>query len=88
MAIPDIMNNVLHLRQNSYNLRNFHAFPTDVLRNNCMLNSVAYRANQICETLSFELKNSYSLELFKKGLKNWRCAGCPCQFCSRFIDYR
>ena len=48
---PDIMNDVFHLRQNTYNLRNFHAFATAVPRNNCTLNSVAYRANQLWETL-------------------------------------
>ena len=82
---PDIMNDVFHLRQNTYNLRNFHAFATDVPRNNCMLNSVVYMANQLWKTLSFELKISCSLELFKKGLKNWRYTKCPCQICSRFI---
>ena len=79
------MNDVFHLRQNTYNLRNFHAFATDVPRNNCMLNSVANRANQLRETLTFDLKISCSLELFKKGLKNWRYTKCPCQICSRFI---
>ena len=79
------MNDVFHLRQNTYNLRNFHAFATDVPRNNCMLNSVVYKANQLWETLPFDLKNSCSLELFKKGLKYWRCTRCPCQICSRFI---
>ena len=82
---PDIMNEVFYLRQNTYNLRNFHAFATDVPRNNCMLNSVANRANQLRETLTFDLKISCSLELFKKGLKNWRCTRCPCQICSEFI---
>ena len=48
---PDIMNEVFHLRQNTYNLRNFHAFAIDVPRNNCMFNSVVYRANQLWETL-------------------------------------
>ena len=81
----DIMNNVFHLRQNTYNLRNFHAFAVDVPRNNYMLNSVINRANQLWETLPFDLKNSCSLELFKKGLKSWRCTRCPCQICSRFI---
>ena len=42
---PDIMNDVFHLRQNTYNLQNVHAFATDVPRNNCMFNSVVYRAN-------------------------------------------
>ena len=36
---PDFMNDVFHLRQNIYNFRNFHAFATDVPRNNCILNS-------------------------------------------------
>ena len=77
---PDIMNDVFHLRQNTYNLRNFHSFATGTPRNNCMLNSVVYKANQLWETLPFDL-----LELFKKRLKNWRCTRCPSQICSRFI---
>ena len=44
---PEIMNDVFHLRQNTYNLQNFHAFATDVPRNSCMLSSVVYRANQL-----------------------------------------
>ena len=67
---PDIMNDVFHLRQNTYNLRNFHAFATNVPRNNYMLNSVVYRANHLWETLPFDLKNSCLLELLKKRLKN------------------
>ena len=44
---PDIINDVFHLRQNTYNLWNFHAFATDVSRNNCMLNSVINKPNQL-----------------------------------------
>ena len=51
---PDIMNAVFHLRQDTYNLQNFHALTTDVPRNNCMLNSVVYRANQLRKTLPFD----------------------------------
>ena len=29
---PGIMNDVVHLKQSSYNLRNFHTFATDVPR--------------------------------------------------------
>ena len=82
---PAIMNDVFQLRQNTYNLRNFHVFASDVPRNNCMHNSVVYRANQLWETLPFDLKNACSLELFNKGLKNWCCTRYPCQICSRFI---
>ena len=79
------MNDALHLRQNTYNLRNFHAFATDVPRNNYMLNSVVYGPNPLWGTLPFNLKRSCLLKLFKKELKNWRCTGCLCQICSRFI---
>ena len=65
----NIMNEVFHLRQKTYSLQNVHAFATDVSRNNCMLNSVVYRANQLWETLPFDLKNSCSLELFEKRIK-------------------
>ena len=82
---PDFMIEVFHLRQNADNLRNVHAFAIDVPRNNCVLNSVVYRTNQFWETLPFDLKNSCLLELFKKGLKNWRCTRFPCQIWSRFI---
>ena len=74
---PDILNDAFHLRQNTCNLRNFHAFATDVPRNNW--------TNQLWETLPFDLKSSFSLELFKKELKNLHCVRCPFQICSRFI---
>ena len=63
---PEIMNDVFHQRQNTYNLPNFHAFATGLPRSNCMLNSVVYRTNQVRETLLFDLKNS---SFFKKRIK-------------------
>ena len=51
----------------SPDVMNFHAFATDVPRNNCMLNSVVHRANKLPETLPSDLKSSCSLELLKKG---------------------
>ena len=68
----NIMNDVFHLRQNTYNLQNFHAFATDVPRNYCVLNSVAYRANQLWETLPFDLKNSRIIQKrIKKLALHW-----------------
>ena len=81
----DIMNDVFHLRQNTYNLRNLSVFATDVPSNNYLLNSVVYRANQLRETWPFDLKNSCSLQLLKNGLKKWRYTENPCQICSSFL---
>ena len=68
----DLMNDVFHLRQNTFNLQNFYAFATDVPTNNYLFNFVVYRASQLSEALSLDLKNSCLLELFKNRLKNWR----------------
>ena len=81
---PDIMNDVFHLRQNTYNLRNFHAFATAVPRNNCTLNSVAYRANQLWETLPWLEKLMLS-RIIQKRIKKLALHWMPCQICSRFI---
>ena len=63
---PDIMNDVFHRRQNTYSLQNFHVFGNDIPRSNYLLNSVVYRAKQLWNTLLFNLKNTYSLTLFKR----------------------
>ena len=45
---PDIMNTIFKLRQNTYNLRNFHAFESENSRTKKFgLDSIVYRANQL-----------------------------------------
>ena len=82
---PDLMNEVFYLRPNHYNLRNFDVFAADNSRNRYLLNSSVYRANQIWQTLSSEIKGCASLQLFKDIIKTWRCDRCQCQICSRYI---
>ena len=79
------MNDVFHLRQNTFNLRNFYVFATDVRTNNYLFSSVVYRAIQLSEALPYDLKISGLLELFKNRLKNLRYAKCLCQICARFL---
>ena len=66
------MNDVFHLRQNTYNLQNFHALATDVPRNICMLNHVAYRANHgksIMGNLAFGLEKIMLARIIQKRIK-------------------
>ena len=43
---PDIINDVFHLRQSTYNLQNIHAFATDVPRNiACSISSLIGQIN-------------------------------------------
>ena len=45
---PDLMNTIFKLRQNTYNLRNFHAFESENPRTKKFgLDSIVYRANQL-----------------------------------------
>ena len=69
---PDIMNDVFHLRQNTYNLPNFHALATDVPRNICMLNHVVYSANHgksIMGNPAFGLEKIMLARIIKKSIK-------------------
>ena len=66
----DVMDDVFHLLQNTYNLQNFNTFAADVARNNYFPNYVVYRGNQLEKTLPFDFKKLCSLEFFKNTLKN------------------
>ena len=74
-----------YLRQKHYNLRNFNVFATDNTRDKYLLNSSAYQANQLWQTLPSKIKGCASLRLFKDKIKTWRCYRCQCQIFSRYI---
>ena len=50
------MKEVFYLRRKHYNLCNLIVFAMDNPGNKFLLNSTAYRANQLCQTLSSEVK--------------------------------
>ena len=57
----DVIDDVFHLRQNTYNLQNFNTFAVDVAINNYFPNYVVYRGNQLEKTLPFDFKKLCSL---------------------------
>ena len=59
--------------------------PCSYPRNKYLLNYSAYGANQLWQTLPFEIKDCASLQLFKDKIKTWLCDRCQCQICSRYI---
>ena len=79
------MNEVFDLRQIHCILRNFNIIATDNSRNKLLLNSSVLRANQLWQTLPYEIKDCASLQLFKDKIKAWLCDRCQCQICSRYI---
>ena len=73
---PDIMNDIFKLRQNMYNLRNFHIFQTE---NPCSLkyglDAIPYRASQLWQHMPIDILEIASLALFSKiafGLRKKR----------------
>ena len=54
---PDIMNTIFKLRQNIYNLRNFHAFESqNPITKKFGLDSIAYRASQLWKNVPEEIR--------------------------------
>ena len=66
---PNLMNEVFYLRQNYYNLSNLNVSATDNPRNKYLLDSSVYRANQLWQTLTSEIKGCAPLQLFKDKIK-------------------
>ena len=67
---PDIMNDIFKLRENTYNLRNFHIFQTENPRSlKYGLDAISYRASQIWQQVPTDIREAASLTLFKNGSK-------------------
>ena len=75
---PDIMSGIFKLRENAYNLRNFHIFESQNLRITFGLDSIAYRASQLWKNVPEEIRNSTLLPMFKKKIKKVPLISCSC----------
>ena len=84
---PDIMNNIFKLRENMYNLQNFHIFQTENPRLlKYGLAAILYRASQLWQQVPIDIRVSASLALFKNCIKPWKCKDYPCRSCKIFIQ--
>ena len=67
---PDIMNTIFKLRQNTYYLRNFHAFESQNPRTTKFsVDSIVYRASQLWKNVPKEIRHSPSVLIFKESIK-------------------
>ena len=63
---PDIMNDLLKLKENTYNLRNFHIFQTENPRSlKYGLVAIPYRASQLYQQVPTDIREAASLTLQK-----------------------
>ena len=49
------------------------------------LETITYRAPQLWNLVSTEIKNAPSLLIFKEKIKSWYCDNCPCRLCKTYI---
>ena len=63
------MNTIFKLRQNTYNLRNFHAFESQNPRTEKLgRDSIAYRASQLWKSVLEEIRDSPSVLIFTESI--------------------
>ena len=85
---PDIMNTIFKLRQNTYNLRHFHAIESQNPRTRKFgLDSIAYIASQLWKYVPEEIRNSASLLIFKESIKKVPLISCSCHCCKTYIHH-
>ena len=85
---PDIMSDIFKLRENTYNLRNFHIFESENPRTKRFgLDCIAYRASQLWKNVPVEIRNSNSLTVFKEKIEKVPLIPCSCNCCRKYIHH-
>ena len=80
------MNDNLKLKENMYNLRNFHIFQTENPHSlKYRLDAIPYRANQLWQQVPIDICEAASLTFCKNRIKTWKCEYSPCRSCKTFI---
>ena len=79
---PEIMNDIFKLRENMYDVQNFHIFETE---NACSLkyelNAILYPPSQLWQQVPIDIREVASLALFKNRIKTWKCEDCSHRSC-------
>ena len=84
----DIMNDIFKLRENTYNLRNFHILEFENPRTKRFgLDCIAYRASQLWKNVPVEIRNSNSLTVFKEKIKKFPLIPCSCNCCRKYVHH-
>ena len=73
--------------ENHYNLRNYNGFRLPFSRTfyhgtEC----ISYLGPKIWNIVPIELKNTQSLNSFKKSIRKWIPNSCPCRLCKSYVD--
>ena len=81
------MNDIFKLRENTYNLRNFHIFQAENPRSlKYGLDAIPYCTSQLWQQVPIEIREAASLIFFKNRIKTCKREDCPCRSCKIFIQ--
>ena len=80
--VQELFKSQVHL----HNLRNNKEWEVPKVRTvNNGIDSIRYRGPVTWELLPDDIKQSKSLEEFKRKIKNWKPQGCTCRLCKKFV---
>ena len=84
---PKVMSEFFRLRNTPcYNLRQILQFSTDPIHSVYNgIEAASYFMPKIWEQIPAETKDKESLDGFKREIKNWKPAECPCRICRTFV---
>ena len=76
----DIMNDIFKLKENMYNLQNFHIFQKENHRSlKYGPDAIPYRVSQLLQQVPIDICQAASLPLFEDCIKTWECEDFPCR---------
>ena len=84
---PEILNEIFQNRTSSYNLRTNSSFadrPVHSVYHGT--ESLSFLGPKIWELFPKDAKQSDSLEIFKKKIKQWVPSRCPCRLCRIYLQ--
>ena len=85
---PDIMSDIFKLRENTYNLRNFHIFKSQNPRTKKFdLDNITYRTSHLWGNVPQEFRKLTSLPMFKNKIMKVPLISCSCNCCRKYIHH-
>ena len=83
---PKIMQGLFPLRENTYNTRGDNIFKTSNVKSVYYgTETLLFRGPKTWSLVPSDIRNSDSLEMFKKNIKKWKPIGCTCRICKPFV---
>ena len=84
---PPIMQDFFILRENTYNIRNFNTlYCSNKKTVKYGTETILYRGSLMWSNLPIEVKESTTLAIFKKNIKNNNKIECSCRLCKNYIQ--